>query len=322
MSVRIPTSSLGDEVAHSVRVSGLVVHKILKHAKETSPPQQAYGTLLGLDEDRSILDVTNCFPVPTSEDVDNDPHQKDNTEEEEANRQAASRDTILQRFKEVNIDSRVIGWYLVSWNALLAPHQIALQADYQLNYDSKAVCLIFDPLVSSQSGRLSFKAVRCRKQYLNALRKANQETGRVPMPTAEELSSNTILESVPLEFFQTTVLSEVFSRQLAASLSHVPPPVPSSNDQSLSTFCQRAISSLTGDEEELLQQMNIYHNAFRKTQQAYSGGAVMPTRMPILLQSRQMSEQCLAIESVSRQALKHLYLAEAMHNAETGEHED
>lgn len=62
-----------DEAPRVLQLDGLVLLKIIKHCKE-NVPEVVTGQLLGLNvEDR--LEVTNCFPFPSTDDNDeNDGH--------------------------------------------------------------------------------------------------------------------------------------------------------------------------------------------------------------------------------------------------------
>ena len=51
------------EPIHAVHVDGLAVLKIVKHCQESLPNLVA-GTLLGLDIEGGILEITHAFPNP------------------------------------------------------------------------------------------------------------------------------------------------------------------------------------------------------------------------------------------------------------------
>ncbi|KAG5648056.1 hypothetical protein DXG03_007091 [Asterophora parasitica] len=83
-----------------VQLDGLVVTKILKHARE-APSTTAHGLLLGLDLD-GTLEISNSFPLP---------HQTGDEDDRSAKSVGRYQASMLRSLKEVQADDSVVGFY-------------------------------------------------------------------------------------------------------------------------------------------------------------------------------------------------------------------
>ncbi|PPQ71345.1 hypothetical protein CVT24_012086, partial [Panaeolus cyanescens] len=83
-----------------VQLDGMVVTKIIKHARE-APSSTAHGLLLGLDLD-GVLEVSNSFPLP---------HHVSDDDDKSAKSSARHQAAMLRSLKEVQADDSVIGFY-------------------------------------------------------------------------------------------------------------------------------------------------------------------------------------------------------------------
>lgn len=133
-----------------VEIDGLAVLKIIKHCREFMP-QVVTGQLLGLDE-HGILEVTNCFALPSDAGGEDETTAKYQTE-------------MMLRLREVNVDSNTVGWYQSSYMGQFQSESLILS---QYNYQSQirnSACLIYDPLRSTPSG-VSLRAYRLTDTFM------------------------------------------------------------------------------------------------------------------------------------------------------------
>merc|ERR1711990_164456 len=138
-----------------VEIDGLAVLKIVKHCKEHLP-QLVTGQLLGLDYDQT-LEVTNCFPFPSTREVD--------SEDFEAEGGADYQMDMMRALRDVNVDNNTVGWYHSTYlGSHITEELISTQYNYQESIP-KCVCLIFDPMKTAQ-GNLALKAGRLTDSFM------------------------------------------------------------------------------------------------------------------------------------------------------------
>lgn len=136
---------------HRVQIDGLALMKILKHARE-NPAEATSGPLLGLNL-QNCLEITNCFPFPSSVGGD---------DEDGGQRYLIE---MLKCLREVNVDHHQVGWYQTTvLGAHLTSDMIQRQYEYQKQIE-ESVVLIYDPVRTAQ-GSLSLRAYRLSKQFM------------------------------------------------------------------------------------------------------------------------------------------------------------
>lgn len=146
------TSSTATE-SGVVQLDALVVFKIIKHCTE-SLPDLVTGQLLGLDVDNT-LEITNCFPFPNKV---ND----DNNDELGARYQIE----MMDRLRDINVDSNTIGWYQSTYLGFLNEPIIFTQFNYQKNIED-AVVIVYDPCRSQQSNGIALRAFRLSALFMS-----------------------------------------------------------------------------------------------------------------------------------------------------------
>lgn len=176
------------EPIHAVHVDGLAVLKIVKHCQESLPNLVA-GTLLGLDIQGGILEITHAFPNPeptkTSKDTDDD------TTNPSPSSQVDGVDYSLEMLKmlrEVNVDNNCVGFYqsisLGTFNTIkLLEEQFTYQAD--VTDLQVAVLMLFDPIQTTR-GNLVLKCLRLTQEAIDMLKKG-KNTFLDPKNIFEEL---------------------------------------------------------------------------------------------------------------------------------------
>lgn len=205
-----------------VKVSGLVLMKIMKHCRDTLP-DVASGTLLGLQaldtpaakggKAASVteLEVTNAFASPRRDDgAGFGASEPMSTEEYQVE--------ILRMLREVNVDNNCVGWYSSDYlGTFCNPDLIELQYRYQLEI-ANAVLLTFDP-VSTSAGELALKAWRLTPRFMSRMEKSGSADVS-SASTLSELCAADVLESVRVELYNSPLLhllvSELSEQQLGA----------------------------------------------------------------------------------------------------------
>ncbi|KAI0244434.1 hypothetical protein L0F63_002385 [Massospora cicadina] len=171
-----------------VQLDALALLKIIKHGRETYPAP-ASGQLLGLDMNEE-LEVTNCFPFPTTNDGDKTVNL------------AQYRLEMIRHYKDVSIDSNVTGWYLSSqFDEFLTQSFIETQASYQKSLGPKCVVLVHDVSRSSM-GNLHIRAYRLSDSFMEVY-----NAGKFTLSNllAAKLDSSNILKAIPLTLSNTRI---------------------------------------------------------------------------------------------------------------------
>lgn len=193
-----------DVPVERVQLDGLVVLKILKHCHE-SLPQLVTGQLLGLGL-QNTLEVTNCFPFihrPDTEVV--------SREDEVADEQYQLE--MMKKLRDVNADCFTVGWYAVSWQGShLNDKFIDTMHVYQEELREHSVCVVYDPLRSSQ-GRLYLKALRLKKGFQEFF--AGQDFSQAKL-NEHHVTSMDMLEELPISI-RNNQLIEAYLWELGLS---------------------------------------------------------------------------------------------------------
>jgi len=234
--------SMGESIKRAnrvdiVKVDGLVLLKIIKHATE-SLPEFCSGSLLGMDVD-TTLEVTNCFPSIEEERAE-EGSTSPPVENPERKKYMAD---MLKLLRDINIDTAVVGWYRSAYMGSFCTMDMVEQLfEHQEELDNKSVqrsvVLVYDPF-QTKKGNLALKAFRLTDTFLKMMRekKAPAKGALGPRPvklsaaviqaigglksdgsaieaTSEsDLSAEDIFEEVPIEITNAhlfTVLLEDF----------------------------------------------------------------------------------------------------------------
>ncbi|KDR85069.1 hypothetical protein GALMADRAFT_233676 [Galerina marginata CBS 339.88] len=176
-----------------VQLDGLVVTKIIKHARE-APSSTAHGLLLGLDLD-GILEVSNSFPLP---------HHAGDEDDKSAKSSARHQAAMLRSLKEVQADDSVIGFYqATTLGAFFNQTLVDTQAIHQDKLRHGGIVIVHD-LSQTARGNASFRAYRLTAAFLDAYKKSNFSTSSL---MSHRLTFSSILEEVPLKIRTNALLS-------------------------------------------------------------------------------------------------------------------
>ncbi|GAB5593693.1 hypothetical protein Unana1_08593 [Umbelopsis nana] len=206
MATSLPSS----KPLHTVQLDGLVVLKIIKHCRE-SYPVDVTGQLLGLDVD-GTLEVTNCFPFPSSDD-------------DEASAQYQL--DMMRCLREVNVDNNTVGWYRSAHlGNFMDLNLIDTQYNYQNSLSAQSVVIIHDVSKSAAQGNLSLRAFRLTDAFMKAYEKKSFTTESM---IKNKLTLSNIFDELPIQ---------VHNSHLVTALLHEldTPNVDASRLSSLTTF--------------------------------------------------------------------------------------
>ncbi|KAL0477725.1 translation initiation factor 3 subunit eif3H [Acrasis kona] len=197
----------------NVSIDGLALLKIINHCTEKIPASVS-GTLLGLNV-RDKLEVSNCFPLPTRKIEEDGPVQL--TEEQIKEELSRYQLSVLKNYRTVNVDNNTVGWYQSTYlESYVNAVTIDTQYSYQMQFGSRCILLIFDPL-RTRRGNLHLKAVRLTKKFLNAIRTSFEDTQNLDAlkkkHSAKKSSDTDALRSqYPSSIEETIITQEVLTK--------------------------------------------------------------------------------------------------------------
>jgi len=188
-----------------VKLDGGVILKIAKHCRDNAP-ESVTGQLLGLDG-KFDVEITNCFPFPNAvrgafeEDDDGDAGTEYQIE-------------MMRCLREVNVDAYTVGWYQTAdLSSFSNETLLETQYNYQTNplLCRKCVALVYDPIMTLQTGKLSIRALRLSSEFCDVYT-------RDPDLVNESFDRSKIFVEVPIRI-TTNALAEAFLHGLRASNS-------------------------------------------------------------------------------------------------------
>ncbi|KAF9044789.1 hypothetical protein BDZ89DRAFT_1089736 [Hymenopellis radicata] len=201
-----------------VQLDGMVVSKILKHARE-APATSAHGLLLGLDLD-GTLEVSNSFPLP---------HHSSDEDDKTSKFSARYQTSMLRSLKEVQSDDSVVGFYqATTLGAFFNQSLVETQAIHQEKLRHGGVVVIHD-ITQTARGNASFRAFRLTSSFLDAYKKKSFNSASL---VNHRLTFSSILTEIPLKIRTNPLLSSFLgglsetatgSKSAAGSDSALPP---------------------------------------------------------------------------------------------------
>ncbi|KAL9980869.1 hypothetical protein ACROYT_G009508 [Oculina patagonica] len=240
-----PNSSASTSRIDSVQVDGLVVLKIIKHCQdERTAGELVQGVLLGLIQNNK-LEITNCFPFPSSKAGEDD-------DEDDVNYQME----MMRRLRAVNVDHLHVGWYQSTYlgsfvNKTLLDSQFSYQSSIE-----ESVVLIYDPLKTSQ-GMLSLKVFRLSDKMMAMYKDAEFSAERL---AKSGLSFEAMFEEIPLVIRNSSLINT-----LLCEVEVLSPHTQTNEFLSLSTgsYLEKNVRLLMEGVDELCQDANKFNNHLR-----------------------------------------------------------
>ena len=143
------SSTIPPATITTVQLDGLVLLKIINHAKE-SAPDVVSGQLLGLDN-HNTLEITASYPLPAAlSSAAEDAYQLD----------------MMKMLRQVNVDNNTVGWYQsLGYSSPFDAQLVDAQYHYQRQVPN-AVMLLYDP-VQTARGRLTIHAYRLSDTFMS-----------------------------------------------------------------------------------------------------------------------------------------------------------
>lgn len=232
----------------SVEISALATLRILKHCSGTDGSANVSGCLLGLDNDKGDVEITNAFIHPARGAADFQPQEKgdETTTIESATPAASFQSDMLKLLKSANMDANIVGWFQSSTlSSFVNEATVDIQFDYQ-NQNGNAVMIVADSCDASNS----LRAFRLSPEYMQLMRTIRDRKNQGPAtlitggPVEFSLSKNSVFVQVPL----VTKLSILDEAYVFENRSKIPATVSAIRDSSSLT---NAINQLTETVEDL-----------------------------------------------------------------------
>ncbi|KAJ7225425.1 translation initiation factor 3 subunit 3, partial [Mycena pura] len=235
-----------------VQLDGMVVTKILKHARESNSAT-VHGLLLGLDLD-GTLEVSNSFALP---------HHVSDEDEKSTKSSARYQASMLRSLREVQADDSVVGFYqATSLGAFFNQNLVEIQAIHQdkLRHGGVVVVHVSDLSLAAR-GNASFRAYRLTPSFLAAYKKSNFGTSSL---VNHRLTFSSILEEIPLQVRVNPLLSSFFGTLTTSTPSLLPDATPDSARVSVLPPSFSALdlrtSGVTKSLEQIIEAVDTYKN--------------------------------------------------------------
>lgn len=232
----------------TVQLDGMVVTKIIKHARE-APSSTAHGLLLGLDLD-GTLEVSNSFPLP---------HRAHDDDEKSAKAVARHQAAMLRSLKEVQADDNVVGFYQATLlGAFFTQSLVETQAVHQRVLRHGGVVIVHD-LSQISRGNASFRAYRLTAAFMDAYRKSNFNTASL---INHQLTFSSILEEIPLKIRTNPLLNSFLGTLTKSTPSTIPDAQPDETYESAVSPSYAALdlgtAGVTRNLEQIIDAVDAY----------------------------------------------------------------
>jgi len=202
----LAAENLEDRQLDLVLVDATVLLKIAKHCRDNAP-ESVTGQLLGIDG-KTDVEVSNCFPFPNTDSQGFD-------EEDDADAGTDYQIEMMRCLREVNIDAYTVGWYQTAdLSSFSNETLLETQYNYQTNplLSRKCVVLVYDPIMTLQTGHLHIRALRLSYAF-------SELYGKDPELLNSNFDRSQIFEEIPIKIISNP-LSEAF---LVGIKDEVPP---------------------------------------------------------------------------------------------------
>ncbi|KAF7320429.1 Eukaryotic translation initiation factor 3 subunit H [Mycena kentingensis (nom. inval.)] len=233
-----------------VQLDGMVVSKILKHAREAASGN-VHGLLLGLDLD-GTLEVSNSFALP---------HHVSDEDEKSAKSSARYQASMLRSLREVQADDSVVGFYqATNLGAFFSQNLVEIQAIHQDKLRHGGIVIVHDVSLTTR-GNASFRAFRLTSAFLEAYKKSNFSATSL---VNHRLTFSSILEEIPLQVRVNPLLSSFLGTLTKSAPSPLSDAAPDSARVSVvpPTFSALDLrtSGLTRNLEQIIETVDSYRN--------------------------------------------------------------
>ena len=202
----------------SVEISALATLRILKHCAGVDGSLNVSGCLLGLDNDKGDVEITNAFVHPARGAADFQPQEKADDSSVQAVAESSSpaasfQSDMLKMLKSANIDANIVGWFQSSFlSSFVNEATVDIQFDYQ-NQNENAIMVVADTCDANTAHPL--RAYRLSQEYMQLMRVMRDRKNQGPAtlitggPIGFDLSKDSVFVEVPL-VTKLSILEEAF----------------------------------------------------------------------------------------------------------------
>lgn len=216
----------GSVTLSKVKLSSLALLKIVQHGTR-SLPELCAGSILGLDDNSGVLEVSNCFPYPSlSSGTGAGEEEEDILGYQNESDVSEFREDMLKLLRDCNTDDFCVGWYrtvnMGDWCDLSLVEQ---QFEHQDECDqgtgkAKSVLIVYDPF-QTENGVLSLKALRLTDAFMEIMRVRNSSDPKVAQASDIALSKtriNDVFYEIPIELDDGGTLASMALSNLRVGL--------------------------------------------------------------------------------------------------------
>eukprot|EP01059_Diplonema_ambulator_P033916 TRINITY_DN7351_c0_g1_i1.p1 TRINITY_DN7351_c0_g1~~TRINITY_DN7351_c0_g1_i1.p1 ORF type:complete len:327 (+),score=115.10 TRINITY_DN7351_c0_g1_i1:73-1053(+) len=292
----------------NVQVDGLVVLKILQHAKEYCP-QLVSGHCMGIGSGKT-LEITHSFALPARS-------AEDEETETEANQDKEYQDKIQKMLRNVNVDVFIVGFYAITWQeSHFSDTFIQTMYLYQSELGEHSVCLLFDPLKSLQ-GKLHLKALRLKPEFMKMLAD-NQDKADFSQNIINSygVTSSDIFHEVPVVIRNCHLIDE-FLWELGTSKEYGKETIEDNavcSDMVLTEYQTLSATKMVEATEQTLSELSKYMNIVRRGK--LNPDEEHPSRLETLYLTSVISNLSRHMCDVSHIAFESVSLCEALQQAQ------
>ncbi|KAL5967412.1 Eukaryotic translation initiation factor 3 subunit H [Taenia solium] len=192
------------EQVSCVKVSGLVLLKIIKHCEEETllATDHVNGVLLGLAVDNA-LEITNCFPLPKISDDDQTGSEALGAYEYD----------MMKNMREINSDYLCVGYYLGGYGSSFLTRSLLESLFQYQTLVSEAVLLTYDPSCATR-GQQGLKSYRLSKMIFDAMLETEKRLRLMGSAKDASLHSGKTNFTRLLEELPTSVVNSKLARIL------------------------------------------------------------------------------------------------------------
>ncbi|CAL8071233.1 unnamed protein product [Calicophoron daubneyi] len=325
-----------------VRVEGLVLLKMIKHYQDEALSSQnsINGILLGLSNGDE-LEVTNCFPLPKTQ--DDDPNAIESV--------SAFEVSMIKNLRQINIDYLNVGFYQ-SGPGGISVNRPNLDNIYQCQSRlPESVLLTYDPTRTAR-GQVGLKAYRLCEDILNARSDAERRLRINATPKGPEVSweceaagalgvgsFTRLLDEIPVVLHNSHLVNIVLSdivgdEELSrstmsnnSSILDLAPPLPTDHpgrysalNLSMATSLEQQLRLLLAGLDTVHDSQYLYQRSLAKSQASGIGKSsqesrnreLAPIRLDISLISGQLDFYCTSLSQMAGQTMGKLMMTQAL----------
>lgn len=213
----------GAATLSKVTVSSLALMKIVQNGTK-SMPELCAGCLMGMDDGKGGLEITDVFAYPVAATSSNSGGNDGDDDEQDNEADIAEyREEMLKLLRDCNMDDLYVGWYrTVNMGdfcdlELLEQFFIHQEECDQATGKAKSCMIVYDPF-QTEKGVLSIKALRLTDAFMEVMRYHSPNTeARIALQRDAALSKfkmSDIFYEIPIEIVDSSTLGRLALTEL------------------------------------------------------------------------------------------------------------